>query len=166
MNNLRTGIVFTIVLLGMGAISVHAQTNPKLTTCEYGSARLDYILDNISERDIVIVVARLGRNEKNLDLNRRRLFNVKHYLTNYRGHKFFVKDPKNLVLVTGDRTEGLGTLEFYFRGELFDTYLLPANKDVYLGECAVDLEFYKTPCNIPEQKGFYPCLDSVKKKLR
>jgi hypothetical protein len=137
--------------------SVRGQTVPKPTTCEYASSYLDYVLNKASSGDTLIVIARLGRNANNISLNSRRLFNLKEYLTVYQGKSVFSNNPRNLILATASRTNGLGRLELYFKGELIETFYLPFNRDLYIGECAVDLEFFRSPCDVPSQKVFYPC---------
>lgn len=133
------------------------------TSCEENSSYLDVILSKAKEDDLVIVIAKLGAKEQNVNLNKRRLHNVKAYLTEYRKGLVFLKHPKNIVLATGEKTDGLGALEIYFQGKLFATFSLFHNEDLYVGECAIDLEFVKSPCDINEQKVFYPCLDKKRK---
>jgi hypothetical protein len=31
------------------------------------------------------------------------------------------------------------------------------NKDLFVGECAIDLQVHKGPCEVKAQKVFYPC---------
>jgi hypothetical protein len=150
-------IYVAIIVLFICAVNLYAQTIEKPTTCESDSSHLDVLLNKIREEDIIIVISRLGKTEKNINLNKRRLYNVKTYLIDYMKSSILSKHPDNIVLAVADRTNGLGTIEIYFRGKLFSKFYLSNNEDLYIGECAVDLELYKNACDIEAQKIFYPC---------
>lgn len=162
---MRFNLLLLFLTIGavMNTSTVNAQAVEKPITCELTSSYLDYILDKASEKDLLIVIARLGKNENQVDLNRRRLFNLNAYLTKYKSDSVFSRNPRNIILATGDKSDGFGVLEIYFKGNLFEKFHLSQNQDLYIGECAVDLEFFKSPCEINSQKIFYPCLGDSKK---
>jgi hypothetical protein len=153
--------VFTFQILFIfifGTFVVKSQT-----TCESDSSYLDTIISKAKEGDLVIAIARLGKKERTTELNRKRLYNVKAYLTKYIKSSILSKHPKNIVLASGEKTNGLGSIEIYFQGELFATFYLSHNEILYVGECAVDFQLYKTACDIKTQKIFYPCLNKKRK---
>lgn len=145
------------LIFTFGVIEVNSQT-----TCESDSGYLDALLSKTKEDDLVIVIARLGKKEQNTELNRKRLYNVKAYLTQYIRGSILSKHPENIILATGEKTDGFGVVEIYFQGKLFTTFELSRNEILYVGECAVDFQLYKTACDIDNQKIFYPCLDKKK----
>lgn len=149
-------------LVYLAVIVLLQSTLMSQTICEEGSAILDLVVDKAKDKDLVIVIARLGEKERSGELNRRRLHNVKAYLTEYRAGTIYSRHPDNIILATGSPTKGEGTIDIYFGGELLYKFRLHRNADLFVGECAIDLEFVKTPCDIQAQKVFYPCLDRKK----
>lgn len=62
----------------------------------------------------------MGKNERNTDLNRRRLHNVKACLTQYRKGSFLSTHTENIILAFGENTNGRGVVQIYFKGELLE----------------------------------------------
>src|SRR5687767_3549941 len=151
-------ILCFVFLFLVNTVKIMAQTS-----CEEASGTLDAIIANAKDESLVIVIARLGNKEKNTNLNKRRLHNVKTYLAEYIKGSPISKHPENIILATGDKTDGLGIIEIYFKGILFSKFLLRHNADLFIGECVVDFEFVKSSCDLEAQKVFYPCLDKKRK---
>lgn len=150
------------LVFGCFSYSIYGQHSDRPLSCEQASGYLDYILENATENDVVIAIAYSGKGEDGPLRNKRRLFNLKTYLTTYKKGTVFVNHPENLVLASGEAQKGNGRIEIYFKGKLFQTFFVPLNKDLYVGECAIDLELYRKPCDVESQKVFYPCLDRKK----
>lgn len=140
-------------------MTASAQQN-RGSSCEEMSGILDSVLNNADKDDVLVVVGRLGTMDKNPALNARRLSNIKMYLTQFHKDTVFAKKPENLVLATGEAIEGQGTIDLYFKGKLFVTFTTYPNGDLYVGECAVDLEIYSSRCEMDSQKVFYPCREN------
>lgn len=105
-------------------------------------------------------ISRLGRDDVNQSLHQRRLHNIKAYLTKYREGTIYARDSSNIIFVSGKKTDRLARIDIYFRGDIFTRFVLSKNNDLYVGECAVDLELYKSACDIPGQNVFYPCIET------
>jgi len=156
--NIASLCILTILAMFMSGPHCFAQEAQEVpTSCELSSSYLDSLLEKVKTDDILIVIARLGRRESRADLNRRRLFNLRTYLASFRGRTLFTTTPEALVTGIGVRSSGLGVLELYLQGKLIARLYVGHNRDLYVGECAVDLDLYNEPCGMDSQKIFYPC---------
>ncbi len=149
---MRNIICLLLLLVCAPVMNVSAQTS-----CEENSGILDSLLANAGPDDYVIVIGRLGARESSQDLTRKRLANVKIYLTEYFEHTVFSKNPERLILASGEKSSGLASIELFFRGVRYFTLEIAHNQMLYVGECALDLEVHKSLCEVPRQKIFFPC---------
>jgi len=121
----------------------------KPTNCETNAVMLDGIPQNRFQgnatTDVVVVIARLGAHESSRELNRRRLFNVRYRLENYRG-----LNPNRLVLAEGDRVKGYGRIELYVDGQMFDVLVAAQNADLCVSCCGPNEDFY--PARKPRRR--------------
>lgn len=97
--------------------------------CEMNSLYMD-ILGNalpeqIQDRNVLIIVARLGKGETSRSFNQRRLHNALQYQIDR------IKIAREKVILTeGERiTDGLGRLEFYLNGKMTGSLLIQKNRD-------------------------------------
>ncbi len=153
-------IVSFIAFLSFCAVA--SVSVPAQTSCGSNGAILDVLLSRAKSGDKVVAIARLGLLESDESLSKRRLHNLNAYLTRYRPNTVFSKQPENLILITGRKTQGLGTVEIYFQQTFFTEFIVSTDLDLFVGECAVDLELHKNVCELKEQRIFYPCIESCK----
>ena len=90
----------------------------------------------IEKSDYLILVARLGRGEKNRDLNRRRLHNVSERL------KAAGIEAKKIVVAESERISGLGRVEVYAGGRMVESLRVKHNEDICVECCGPDERFY------------------------
>ena len=105
--------------------------------CEGNSARLDVVRSKsraAGENKVTIVVARLGNGEQFRELNRRRLYTVRSYLT------AMGLSSQKLITAEGERVQGYGRIEVYIAGELVGVLSVERCKDLPFGMCDNDLE--------------------------
>ncbi|HEU0143690.1 MAG TPA: hypothetical protein VFQ47_02785 [Nitrososphaera sp.] len=87
-------ITLLLLLLAICCSSVLAQEQPtKPQNCESDIAILDAASGLAGESGLIIVIAWLGDGERDRNWNRRRLYNVRTYLTEWDGRR----DPKTIV---------------------------------------------------------------------
>lgn len=140
-------IVFLLMLfVGIGGAAAAqggppaARPHPDLPgNCEGNSLRLDVVSDVARAAEpnkVTIAIARLGREEKSKEFNRRRLYTVRAYLT------AMGLPPERLITAEGDRarTSWYGGVELYVGGELVDVLLAKPRGDLPVGICDNDLE--------------------------
>jgi hypothetical protein len=135
----------------------------KPTGCEYNSAALDALAQKIRFNDLLIVIARQGSNETRPNLNRRRLHNVRTYLTEFLTDSSVRRGREMLVLAQGERVQGFGRIEFYVNGKLVSTLTMRTNGDLIAANCGTEPP--EAPCSI-SMKNFYPCKDKHGRRLR
>jgi hypothetical protein len=127
-----------------------AQSNPgnkgwgipqKPNTCEENAAYMDISLEISKEvanpNGNIILIARLGKQESNGDLNRRRLFNIAEryrYTRNVPAEK--------IVVAQGERVKGFGRVEIYLNGEMIGALVIQRNRDICVDSDADDPRFY------------------------
>lgn len=122
----------------------------KLTKCEENIALLSDIHHEAGEDGLIIVIARLGDGERRRELNRRRLHNVRVYLTEFGWHR----SPETLITAEGERVKGYGRIELYVKGKLSALIGLRRNQDLLVGSCEDgDIRPVKAESNL------YPYLD-------
>jgi hypothetical protein len=114
---------------------------PDPMTSEFNIIRLEFIAKDViavaSEGKVTILVARLGNGERSREVNRRRLHNVRTFLTVYSG-----LNVKNIIAAEGDRVQGFGRVEIYVGGKLVDVMLAEKNKDIEVECCEGDERYY------------------------
>jgi uncharacterized protein YceK len=145
---MKTTLLLLILLAGCP--SVLSQEQPtKPAGCESDIAILDAASREAGENGLVIVIARLGDGERDRNWNRRRLYNVRTYLTEWDGRR----DPKTVITAEGDRVSGYGRIELYVGGKLFHVLLVRRNADLIVGSCTHEIN----PANEQQrEKNLYP----------
>lgn len=115
----------------------------RTNNCELNVLRLHDVNAMAGREELIIVIARLGKNEQSRRFNNRRLHNVKVYLEEFLGRL-----PKTTILAEGGRTDGKPRLELYVKGKLLDTLELEIGEDVSVGSCdntsPADKRLFKT----------------------
>ena len=104
--------------------------NLVINSCETNVIKLDNINSQMSNEKLVIVVARLGSEEHNTEINLRRLHNFRLYLVEH-----WNRSPEKIILTQGERTQGVGQLEIYILGVLYEKILIPQGEDILVGSC-------------------------------
>ncbi|HKV36347.1 MAG TPA: hypothetical protein VJP89_18555 [Pyrinomonadaceae bacterium] len=129
---------------------------PKYATpqhCEVNDNQLDNAHHLAGDDTVIIAVAHLGTGERNPALNRRRLHNVKAYLTNFGWRR----PRETVVTAEGERVNGFGRVEIYVRGGHWATLAVRRNEDLILGLCEPDYMRGEE-----ETRTFYPWRDRKK----
>ena len=141
-------IIILLIAVSITAFSQEQSENSKhfddsdsrLINCEQYSADIDRMRGIFSEligkSDYLILVARLGRGEKNRALNRRRLHNVSERL------KAAGIEAKKVVVAEGERVSGLGRIEVYAGGRMVESLRVMRNQDICVECCGPDERFY------------------------
>jgi len=152
-------LVLLFFLLIASSITVATQEKswtPQYSTpqhCEVNDHLLDTAHHLAGDDTVIIAVARLGTGERNPALNRRRLHNVKAYLTSF-GWK---RRLDTVVTAEGERVNGFGRIDVYVRGGLWATLAVRRNDDLIVGLCEPDYMRGEE-----ETRTFYPWRDRKK----
>lgn len=88
----------------------------------------------------MILISRLGPGEQSIELNRRRLHNVREFLTAY-------VPGQMIVTALGDKANGYGRVELYIGGKLVDAMLAERKKDLLVDCCEGNNRYY------PDKRG-------------
>jgi hypothetical protein len=126
---------------------------PTLNDCEMNDNYLDNAHHLAGDDSIIVAIAHLGTGETNPELNRRRLHNVRAYLTSF-GWK---RRPDTVVTATGERVEGYGRIDIYVRGGHWASLAVRRNRDLIVGLCEPDHMRGEE-----ENRTFYPFRDRKK----
>jgi hypothetical protein len=98
---------------------------------------------------LIMAIARLGDGERRRELNRRRLHNVRVFLTELQKH-----DASKVIIAEGERVRGYGRVELYVGGRLFQVIAIKTNDDLLVSAtCEPDNIRPKWP-----DTNFYPYL--------
>lgn len=136
-------LLFVMLWMPLTAGTVtQSQSNESLTlqppdNCEGNSRRLDFIRNEsqtMGEGKVTIAIARLGKGEQSQEINRRRLYTIRAYLT------AMELPSRRLVTAEGERVSGNGRVEVYVGGKLVDVLAAERGKDLMVGMCDDDLE--------------------------
>jgi hypothetical protein len=84
---------------------------------------------------VIILISRLGSEERSIELNRRRLHNVREFLTDY-------VSAQMIVTARGEKAKGYGRVEIYIGGKLIDTMMAERNKDLLADCCEGNIRYY------------------------
>ena len=139
------------------ALPQHQPTKPQ--NCESDISILDAASRKAGEDGLIIAIARLGNGERERKLNRRRLHNVRVYLTEWNGRR----DPKTVVTAEGERVNGYGGIELYVGGRLFHILLARPNSDLIVGSCTYEIN---SPSEQQRENNLYPWLDRFQRKRK
>lgn len=134
-------IVMLWMVFAWGAVA-QSQSNESLIlqtpdNCEGNSRRLDFIRNQwraMGEGKVVIVIARLGKGERSQEINRRRLYTIRAYLS------AMELPSQKIVMAEGERVSGYGRIELYVGGELVDVFAVEPCQDLPIGMCENNLE--------------------------
>ena len=141
--SMRLWLIVALLITLIGRASAQSPSMPDPSTlqppdnCEGNAARLEAVLEKskeAGENRVTIAIARLGRGEQSRELNRRRLFSVRAYLT------AMGLSSQKLITAEGGRTEGYGRIEVYIGGDLAEVFTVGRCKDLLVGICDNELE--------------------------
>lgn len=134
-------IILTLLVINLFIFNAHSAlsqaTERKIApySCEYNIRTLDTLHQVAQGEEVIIAIARLGDGENRSDLNKRRLHNVREYLTS---QIYWKRNPKTVITAEGERVKGYGRVEFYAKGILFDVLAVKRNGDLLVGSCEPD----------------------------
>ena len=150
----------------------YKSTHSAPVECEYRTGIIERIRAIKPADELITVVARIGESENRPNLNRRRLHNVRAYLTEW-WPEGFRRKPGTVMLAEGGKVEGYGRLEFYVGGKFVEALEVAPNADVTFNNCYPpdNYDFKRSKgaydrCLVRGQEIFYPCLDRVKRRDR
>ncbi len=136
-------LVLTLCIASVGGVAAQNQsaTDPSRLqppdNCEGNASRLDVVRNKsraAGENKVTIAIARLGTGEQSRELNRRRLYTVRAYLT------AMGVSSQSLVTAEGERVQGYGRIEVYIGGELVELLPIERCKDLPVGICDNDVD--------------------------
>ena len=151
-------VVLFWLILAAAPVSAQGSERPIPYVCDGNVFILNVAHLRARETDLIIVIARLGDGETRRALNRRRLHNVRTYLTS---ELFRKRDPKTVIVAQGERVKGYGRIEIYLKGALFDYLTVKRNGDLIVGTCEPDNLRPKLADEI-----FYPFLDAKSRQAK
>lgn len=139
---LRCALVISLVLMGASVSVGQSRSVPEpaqplqpiLGNCEDNILQLSHAHQAAGADGTIIAIARLGSGERNRELNRRRLHNVRIYLTEFDWRRA----PETMITAEGERVRGYGQVELYVRGVLFAVLAIRRNDDLLVGSCEPD----------------------------
>lgn len=162
MKLLHSALVVTLLLISSAAVAVQqradsgtaqpSQRESKQSNCEENISILGAATQAVDKDGLLIVIARLGEGEQNREINRRRLHNVRTYLSEY----VHARAPETIITAEGERVNGYGRIELYVGGKLFHVLTIPRNEDLLVGSCYYEIDI---PADKERQKNLYPYLD-------
>ena len=156
-------VLVSLIVIGLvlasGSAS-HAQTAAPvpeaiLGTCEDNVSYLSNAHHLAGSDGTIIAIARLGDGETNRDRNRRRLHNLRIYLTEFGWHR----QPSTVITAEGESIRGYGRIELYVRGVLFAILQVKRNQDLLVGSC--EPEDIRP---VQAERSLYPFLDHKPRK--
>jgi hypothetical protein len=135
-------LVVTLLLASASAVFSQTKSAPGNTqlpqtilgTCEDNISFLSNAHHLAGDDGTIIAIARLGDGERNQELNRRRLHNVRVYLTEFGWHR----PPATVITAVGEQIKGYGRVELYIKGVLFAVLETRRNQDLLVGSCEPD----------------------------
>lgn len=130
---------------------------PILGNCEDNIGYLSNAHQMAGSDSTVIAIARLGNGERSRELNRRRLHNVRIYLTEFDWRRA----PETIVTAQGDPVKGHGRVELYVKGELFAILAVKRNQDLLVGSCEPD-----SIRPVAAERNLYPYLEKKARRKK
>jgi hypothetical protein len=139
MKVLHCSLIICFLLVGASNGAAQNRTAPAnaqfpqtiLGTCEENISYLSNAHHLAGTDGTIIAIARLGGGERNRELTRRRLHNVRIFLTEFGWHRA----PETVFIAEGERVSGHGRVELYIRGVLFAVLEVRRNQDLLVGSC-------------------------------
>ncbi len=145
-----TNFALLVGFLFTNSVTIAAPTQARnqslkviLNRCEGNNSDLSGAHHMAGAEGTIIAIARLGEGERSGELNRRRLHNVRIFLTDFGWHR----DPATVITAEGERVKGYGRVELYVRGIPFVALAVKRNQDLLVGSC------------VGPEKNLYPYLD-------
>lgn len=167
MKVLHSAFVISLLLIGSVAVAAQQkvdsgtaqppQVEAKPSNCEENISILGAATQAVDKDGLLIVIARLGDGEQNRELNRRRLHNVRTYLSEY----VHARASETIITAEGERVNGYGRIELYVAGKLFHVLTIPRNGDLLVGSCYYEIDI---PADKERQKTLYPWLDRKQRR--
>lgn len=154
------------VLFGYAAAQQGQQPPPrddeeKPEQCAYREVIIHSANLDVPGDQILTVVARPGVGDVRPWLMRRRLYNVRAYLTEFLppGQR---RRAEKVLLAVGEPVAGLGRLEFYGGGKTVAVIKVARNADVTFGDCYPPDDSYIRNgvyelCRVKSHQIYYPC---------
>lgn len=160
-----TLILCSSFVTGQQKIDKYWEEGP--SQCQFNSAFLDGISQDVGHDQMAVVVAHLGKDETNIRLNQRRLHNVLVFWTEFSPRL----KPQDIKLVEGERVEGYGRLEFFVGNKLDGVLKIKHDADLFVGACYPPDDSYikkhvYDACRVKSEKRFYPCFDTYQRKRK
>jgi hypothetical protein len=143
----------SIAIFGASQPAGQQNPQPTLNNCEMNDHNLDTAHHLAGDDSVVVAIAHLGTGERNRDLNRRRLHNVRAYLTEFA----WKRRRATVVTAEGERVNGYGRIDIYVRGTHWASLAVRRNADLIVGLCEPD--YMRGP---EETRTFYPFRDRKK----
>lgn len=134
--------------------------NARPEYCWSDQLKLDGIKQHIPTDKTIIVIARLGDKDLKPNLNKKRLHNVRTYLTLGESYKH---TEESIILAEGESIKGYGQVEFYLDGRLIEVIKARQNSVIAVPDCYGGIEG-EPLCAGDSQKLFYPCKDYLEKQ--
>lgn len=122
-------LILVVIIVFATGVGSSAQSTKKsqdeiISNCE-DAQRTVSTINNLKVNDNLIIISRLGKNETKKLIGRQRLEDVKSYL-----ERAWKRDPQTIILAEGEKSTGLGRLDFYVVGMLAESLFLPKNKTI------------------------------------
>jgi hypothetical protein len=140
--------------------SLLQRRNESVLSCDDGVARQDFIvseaLEKLKDDTFLFVILRQSINESSENLAERRLFNIQRYFFKERGSRL---PGKKVVIAIGQPVEGLGRVEYYIDGRLFEFLFYPRNGFICHSCCGPDDSYY--PDKGRKKKAAKPTRDRI-----
>jgi hypothetical protein len=151
-------LTICLLLVGVSVGAAQNRTAPAdsplpqtiLGTCEDNISFLSNAHHLAGADGTIITIARLSNGERSREMNRRRLHNVRIFLTEFGWHRA----PETVITAEGERVSGYGRVELYVRGRLFAVLEVRRNQDLLVGSCEPADE---RP--VEAERNLYPYLD-------
>jgi hypothetical protein len=133
--------------------------NARPQYCWLNHVQFDQIKQHIPTDKTIIVIARLGDKDSKPNLNKRRLHNIRVFLTAAELGERYKHSEDSIILAEGEPTKGYGQIEFYLNGRLIEVIKVGADRDLFIGDC-----YGERLCSEDWEKLFYPCKDQSKER--
>ena len=138
---IATLVIFTSVLIAQVNSKFRLEIPEKPENSEINHSYLRQILGLIQEESnpngVIILIARLGKDETKSELNRRRLYNM-----SFLYKETFGIPAEKIVIAEGERVDGYGRVEIYWNGEMIGALLAFKDKDIHVDCCDIDDRYY------------------------
>ncbi len=136
-----TLVLFASILIAQENSKPRLWIPEKPENSETNYSYLQHLLTSIQKEPnpngVIILIARLGKDETRRELNRRRLYNV-----SFLYKVTFGIPAEKIVVAQGEKVDGYGRVEIYWNGEMIGALPVFKNKDIYVDCCGFDYRYY------------------------